>query len=107
MCDMGFEIGWQVDNVDSAEWTFLWANSASDTKTFRDEGNFRFGRHFDAKTSTSHNWTRLLAFLPTFLAGPYQYIVSYARVCEVSTFGLHCVARLQVSVLPFHGGVVG
>lgn len=67
MCDVGFEVGWQVDNIDSAEWAFLWANSTSDTKTFRDEGNFRFGCNFDAKTSTSHNWTRLLAFLSTFL----------------------------------------
>lgn len=45
MSDFGLEIGGQVDNIDGTERTLLWANTATDTKHFRNEGNF--GGWFD------------------------------------------------------------
>lgn len=31
MRNMGLEVGWQIDNVDSSERTLLWADTATDT----------------------------------------------------------------------------
>lgn len=38
--DLRFEIGWQIDDIDSSKWAFLWTDTASNAKTLRDEGNF-------------------------------------------------------------------
>lgn len=65
--DLGLEVGRQVDNVDSVEGTFLWANTATDTQALRDEGDFGLGRYFDTQLACTDYWTRLLAFLSTFL----------------------------------------
>ena len=43
-----FEVCRKIDDIDSTERTFLWAYTASDTKSLGDEGNPRFGGNFDA-----------------------------------------------------------
>jgi hypothetical protein len=67
MCHLCFKIGRQVDDVYSAEWTFLGADTASDAETFRDEGNFGVRSDFNAKLASANDWARFLAFLATFL----------------------------------------
>jgi hypothetical protein len=39
MGDVGFEISWQIDDVDSAEWTLLRADTASNTQCLGNEGD--------------------------------------------------------------------
>ena len=65
--DHGLEIGRQIDDVDSIEGALLGADTASNTQTFRNEGDARLGSHFDAELASSHHWARLFAFLTTFL----------------------------------------
>lgn len=67
MGDLRLEVGWQVDDVDRIEWTFLGADAASNTQPFGDEGNLTVGRDFDAELACANDRTRLLALLPTFL----------------------------------------
>jgi hypothetical protein len=67
MGDMGFEVCWQIDNVDRSEGTLFGADTASDAKTFRNESYLRFWSDFYAQTSASHNGARFLAFLSAFL----------------------------------------
>jgi len=57
MCDLGFEIGRQVYDVDGIEWAFLGANTASNTESLRDEGDFGLGGHFDAELASSNDGT--------------------------------------------------
>jgi hypothetical protein len=40
MGNHGLEVRGQVDDRDGVEWAFLWADTATDAETFRDEGNF-------------------------------------------------------------------
>lgn len=67
MGDLAFQVGGQVDDVDGAEWAFLRANTATDAKAFRDEGDLRVGGNLNAKLACANHRTRLLAFLATFL----------------------------------------
>lgn len=67
MGDMRFEVCWQIDNVDCTEWTFLWANTTTNTQALRDEGNLGLGGDFDTETTAPNHWTRLLALLSAFL----------------------------------------
>lgn len=67
MRDMRLEIGWQIDDIDSSEWTFLWADTTTNAKTFRDEGDLGCSVHFDTKTATSNDGAGLFAFLSAFL----------------------------------------
>lgn len=67
MGDLGFEIGWKIDDVNGAERTFLGADTATDTQTFRDICNFGLGSDFDAQLAGTDDGTGLFAFLPTFL----------------------------------------
>lgn len=47
MSDLGLEVGRQIDDVDGTEWTFLRADTAADTQTFRYESNLRIWGNFD------------------------------------------------------------
>jgi hypothetical protein len=38
--DMGFEVRWKIDDIDSTERALLWTDTTSNTKTLGDEGNF-------------------------------------------------------------------
>lgn len=67
MGDLSLKIGWQVDDIDGAKWTFLGTNAAPNTETLRYESDFGVGRDFDAKLASSDDRTGLLAFLATFL----------------------------------------
>lgn len=67
MCHLCFQIGRQIDDVYSAERTFLRADTASDAETFRDEGNFGLRSDFDTELASANDRTGLLAFLATFL----------------------------------------
>ena len=68
VCNLGFKVCWQVDDVDGGKRAFLDADTAPYAKTFRDEGDLRVRRDLDAKLTSSHHWARLLALLPTFLS---------------------------------------
>lgn len=65
--DVGFKVGWQIDNVDGSEGAFLWANTTSNTQVFRDKGDLRGRTDFDTELSTSDHWARFLTLLSTFL----------------------------------------
>lgn len=67
MGDVGLEIRRQIDDVDCSEWALLGANTASNTKGFRDERDLGFRGDLDAETSTAHHRARFLALLTTFL----------------------------------------
>jgi hypothetical protein len=41
MSNVGLEVCWQVDDVDSSEGAFLWTDTASNAKILGDESNFR------------------------------------------------------------------
>lgn len=65
--DLGFEVGRQVDDVNSTERTFLRTNTTSNAQTLRNEGDLGLGVHFDTELSGTDDGARLLAFLATFL----------------------------------------
>lgn len=67
MCDLGLEVGGQVDDVDGVEGAFLRTDTTSNAQALRDEGDLGVGRHFDTQLARAHNGTGLLAFLSTFL----------------------------------------
>lgn len=69
MGDLRFKICWQIDDVDSAKWAFLRADTASNTKCLGDESDLGFRGDFYAETSTAHHGAGFLALLPTFLFG--------------------------------------
>jgi hypothetical protein len=52
MGNMRFEVGWQIDDVDSTERALLWANTTTNTQTLGDEGDLGLGGDFDAETTT-------------------------------------------------------
>ena len=68
VCNLGFKVCRQIDDVDSGEGTFLDADTASYAKTFGNEGDLRVWGDLDAKFAGSHYRARLLALLPTFLS---------------------------------------
>lgn len=65
--DLALEVGGQVDDVDSVERAFLWANTASDTEALRDEGDLGLGSDFDTELAGTDDRAGLLALLPAFL----------------------------------------
>ena len=67
MGDLCLEVGRQVDDVDSAERTFLRADTATDTEALGDEGDLGLGCHFDTKLACADHRARLFALLTTFL----------------------------------------
>lgn len=67
MGHLGFEVRWKIDDVDGTKRTFLRANTATDTETFRDICDFGLGSDFDAQFAGADDRAGLFAFLPTFL----------------------------------------
>lgn len=67
VCNLGFKVCWQIDDVDSSEGAFLDADTAPYAETFGNKGNLRVCGDLDAKLAGSHHRARLLALLPTFL----------------------------------------
>ena len=67
MCDLRFEIGWQVYDVDRRERAFLHTDTASYAQALRNKSYLRLWGNFYAELPCSHDWTRLLAFLTAFL----------------------------------------
>jgi hypothetical protein len=65
--DLGLQVGGQVDDVDGTERAFLWADTTTDAKTLRDEGDLGFGRDLDAEFSRAYNGAASFALLSTFL----------------------------------------
>lgn len=66
MCDLGFEIGWKVDDIDSAKRAFFWTDTTSNTQCFTDESDFGIRGNLDTKSSASNHRTTLFALLPAF-----------------------------------------
>lgn len=89
MGDMGFEVGWQIDDINGAKGAFLRTDAATNTQAFRNESDLRFWGDFDAEAATSDNRARLLAFLPAFLYDLGQGLIRLAWF-DRYTFGLHC-----------------
>jgi len=71
MRDVRLEIGWQIDDIDSSKGTFLWADTTTDAKTLRDEGDLGRRIHFDTETATSNDGAGFFAFLSAFLRKKY------------------------------------
>lgn len=67
VCDLRLQVGWQVDDVDGAEWALLWADTTSNAEGLGDEGDLGCWVNLDTEASGSDNWTGLLALLTTFL----------------------------------------
>lgn len=67
MCHLALEVRGQVDDMDGAKWTFLRADTASDTEALGDEGDLRVGGDLNAELPRADHGARLLALLPTFL----------------------------------------
>lgn len=67
VCNLRFEIGWQIDNVDSSKWALLGTDTASYAKTFGDEGDLGLRGDFDTEATTSDDGAGLFAFLTAFL----------------------------------------
>lgn len=67
MGDLGFEVGWKIDDMNSTERTFLGADAATNTETFRNIRDFRLGSDFDTQFAGTDDRAGFLAFLPTFL----------------------------------------
>ena len=83
MSDVGFEIGWQIDDIDCTEWALLRADTASNTQCLGDESDLGLRGDFDAETSTSHNRARFLALLSAFLK-QYQHVgADYGRTSSL------------------------
>ena len=64
--NLGLQVGRQVDDMDSAEWTFLRADTASNAETFRDKGNFGVGCDFDTQLAGTDYRAGFFALLTTF-----------------------------------------
>lgn len=67
VCDLRLEVGWQVDDVDGAEWALLWADTTSNAQGLGDEGDLGCWVNLDTEASRSDDWAGLLALLTTFL----------------------------------------
>lgn len=97
MCDLGFEVRWQVDDVDCSEWAFLGADTASYAQGLGDESDFRVGGDFDTKTATADDRAGLLALLSTFLH--QGSALCYKYICRaILTFGLHCMRQVPLAL---------
>lgn len=67
VCNLGLEVGREVDDGNCAKGALLRADTATNTKALGEEGNLRIGGHFNAELATAHDRARLFAFLSTFL----------------------------------------
>ena len=65
--DLRLEVGWQVDNVDGAEWALLWTDTATNAEGLGDERDLGGWINFDTEASRADDWAGLLALLATFL----------------------------------------
>ncbi len=68
MSDLSLQVGRQVDDVNCPKWTFLWADTTTDTQTLGDVGNFGLGRDLNTELSRPDDGARFLAFLTAFLS---------------------------------------
>jgi hypothetical protein len=69
MCDLGFKVRRQIDDVDCTEGAFLHADTTSYAKSFRYKGDFRLRRDLDTELAGPDDGARFLAFLTAFLGG--------------------------------------
>lgn len=53
MCDLGFQVRRQIDDVDCTKWAFLHTDTTSDAKSFRYEGNLRLRRNLNTELAGS------------------------------------------------------
>ena len=85
--DLALQVGGQVDNVNSAERTFLGADTATDTEALGDECDLRLVGHLDTEFTGPNDGAGLFALLTTFL---YQSASDPSKNrASVHTFGLH------------------
>ena len=87
MGNLRLEVRRQVNDVDSSKRTFLHADTASNTKSLGNEGDFRFRGHLYAELACPYHGARLLAFLTTFLESLQLATTTIGR--GLITFGLH------------------
>ena len=76
MCDLGLEVGGQVDDVDGAEGALLRTDTAADAETFGYVCDLGLGGDFDAELSSPDDRAGLFALLPAFLEAVGQHRVS-------------------------------
>ena len=67
MGDLGFEVCWQIDDVDGIEWTFLGTDTTANAESLGYESNLGVGGHFNTQFTSTDNRTRFFALLSAFL----------------------------------------
>lgn len=67
MSDLSLKVGRQVDDVNGTKRALLWADTATDTQTLGDVGNFGLGRNLNTELSRPDDGARFLALLTAFL----------------------------------------
>lgn len=80
MSDLRLEVGGQVDDVDGIERTFLGADTATNTETLRDEGDFGLVGDLNTELAGTDDRAGFLAFLTTFLCGRLEDVAVACRV---------------------------
>ena len=61
--DLRFQVGGQIDDVDSVEGAFLGTDAAADAQAFGDEGDLAARVDFDAELACANHGAAFLAFL--------------------------------------------
>ena len=72
--DLTLQVGRQVDDMNSAEWAFLRADTATNTEALRDESDLGLGSNLNAKLSGTDDGAGLFTFLTTFLDGKKESV---------------------------------
>lgn len=88
--DLSLQVGRQVDDMDSAERTFLGTDTATNAEAFRNESYLGLGAHFNTELSGTDDGAGLLALLATFLQ-TISITATYSKKEGFNnrTFGLH------------------
>lgn len=82
------EIGWQVDDVNGIEWTFLRTDTTSDAESFGDEGDLAVGSDFDAQLARPNDRARFLTFLSALARSTYARSVT-SNQCGALSLPIH------------------
>lgn len=113
MRDLCLEIGGQVDDVDSVEGAFFWADATANAQALADEGDLTVGSHLDAQLTRTNHRARLLTFLFAFArlapvrvddgnaTGPVSPLPS------LNLYDMKCPYRVSLSAMIFLSGLSG
>lgn len=78
MCDLGFKICRQVDDLNSTKGTFFDTNTTTDTEVFRDESNLTGRSDLNTELTSSNN----RACFSAFLSALFWFTLVFADDCD-------------------------